>query len=393
MAARGRARGGHGCRTGRIRVGDGSRTATGRGPHRIGAGPFDARRPHPIGAGLRRAAPGRATAGRDPSPPGGRGRRTIPTRSPRTGRRECPRPPAPGPRGLRRRPSRSRPRPGSLGRAQGGEAAPQDVGAQETPLRVDVLGRRGRDRARDVSAHPVDRLHVPSVALGRPRVQEQPRARVRRRAVGVEQSERARLRPEVARVRRGHLLRQLALPGREAPVQDPHVPMARPAEQPPGAGRGPAEASVVDDDRCARRDARPAHRAPEDLRVGQRVPPSLPHGPRQLGVQVDVDRAGEVPGLVRRASGRAAQRPADVKEDRRPGPGRLAQQFACGDDGLHGCHPRAAARPPGTNPASSPRPSPRGTPLVGATGARHGPVGVTIGQGHGHDDGPRRESR
>src|SRR6185312_7086654 len=61
-----------------------------------------------------------------------------------------------------------------------------------------------------------------------------------------------------------------------------------------------------------------------------------------LAVQVDVDRAGQMTGLVHRAAGRAAELVTDVQEHRRGAPGQLAREFGSGDDGIHGTHPCVA---------------------------------------------------
>ena len=173
-------------------------------------------------------------------------------------------------------------------------------------------------------ATAVDRLDLAPVALPRPCVQQQPGAGQRRRAVRVEQRERARARGEVAGSA-GCGSRSPAGPSQagEAAVQDPHVRVARPAQQPPGAGRGPALAAVVDDDRRAGRHARAAHRRAEGRRVGQRMPAARAGRAGQLGVQVDEDGARDVPGLVvgpavgGSPAALAAQLPADVQQHRR----------------------------------------------------------------------------
>ena len=89
--------------------------------------------------------------------------------------------------------------------------------------------------------------------------------------------------------------------------------------------------------------------APKSAGVGQRVAAAAARrGPASSPVQVDEDGARDVrrprtrPGRRRWLAGRlAAELPADVEEDRRVGSRQVAREVGCGDDGVHGHHPRA----------------------------------------------------
>jgi hypothetical protein len=95
--------------------------------------------------------------------------------------------------------------------------------------------------------------------------------------------------------------------------------MARPAQQPPGTGRGPALSAVVDDDGAGGGDAGATHRVREDVHVRQRVAAVFACGAREFPVEVDIGGARDVARLVVGAPGRTAELPADVEQD-----GRLA---------------------------------------------------------------------
>lgn len=271
-------------------------------------------------------------------------------------------------------------------RPQAGEPCGQPVGREVAAVRVDVLGGRRGDRPGDMSADAVDRLHVAPIAFGRPRVQQQTRPGERRRALRVQGGQGPRLRPEIALGGVRDLRGEVTGPGGEPTVQDPYVCVPGPAQQPPGAGRRPALPAVVHHDGGVLADPGPAHHGPEGLRVREGVAAAVARRSGQLLVEVDVDRAGQMAGLVVGAAVRAAELPADVQEHRRPGPGRLARACGWGDDGLHGCHPRAAGRAPvtasdgtaGGNPAVLRREPGR----RGAAGAPPAPRGASICTGH-----------
>ncbi len=84
------------------------------------------------------------------------------------------------------------------GRAQGREAGGQVGRRPEGAVRVDVLGRRGADRAGDVTRHRVDVLGLAPVPLPRAGVEQQAGPRDGRRAVGVEQAQLTGARGEAA---------------------------------------------------------------------------------------------------------------------------------------------------------------------------------------------------
>ncbi len=104
------------------------------------------------------------------------------------------------------------------------------------------------------------------------------------------------------------------LPGREAAVEHPHLPVAEVPQQPPRAGRRRGVGVVVDHDRLIAAHARPAHRGLEVGRGGHRVPAAGAWRGREVAVQVGEHRAGNVPGLVQVDARRAAQPPAHVEQ-------------------------------------------------------------------------------
>ncbi len=271
-------------------------------------------------------------------------------------------------------------------RPQPGEPCGQLFGRKVAAVRVDVLrGRRG-DGPGDMAADAVDRLHIAPVALGRPGVQQQTRPGEGGRPFRVQGRQGPRLRPEIALGGVRDLRGEVTGPGGEPAVQDPYVPVPGPAQQPPGAGRRPALPAVVHHDGGVLADPGPAHHGTEGLRVREGVAASVARRSGQLRVEVDEDRAGQMAGLVVGAAVRAAELPADVQEYRGPGSGRLARAFGCGDDGLHGCHPRAA----GPAPVTASDGTAGGNPAVlrrepgrrGAAGAPPAPGGASICTGH-----------
>lgn len=271
-------------------------------------------------------------------------------------------------------------------RPQAGEPRGEPLGRKVAPVLVDVRrGRRG-DGPGNVTADAVDRLHIAPVAFRRARVQQQTRAGEGSRTFRVQCGQGPRLRPEIALAGARDLGGEVARPGGESSVQDPYVLVPRPAQQPPGSRRGPALAAVVHHDRGVLADPGPAHHGPEVLRVREGVAAAVARRSRQFRIEVDVDRTGQVTGLVVGTAVRAAELPADVQEHRRSRPGRLARAFGCGNDGFHGCHPRAAAPAPvtasvgtaGGNPAVLRREPGR----RGAAGVSPAPRGASICTGH-----------
>jgi hypothetical protein len=108
--------------------------------------------------------------------------------------------------------------------------------------------------------------------------------------------------------------------------------MAEVAKHPPGAGGRDRVAGVVDDDGPVVAHARGSHVGGERLGVGQRVAPARAGRRRELGVEVDEHRAGDMPAPVVLDPGRAAQRPADVEQRRTVrAAGDQRMQRACGD--------------------------------------------------------------
>lgn len=277
----------------------------------------------------------RPTGGPGPWPPGGPGRRTIRTNYPHTGRTRCRPLPGPVPRAPRRPPNRSTrpppsprtrraPRTGYAGRPPAGSARPDRRSPWSGPTARPGCGRRP---GRSVRPRPG--------SAPRAGVQEHPRTRAQSRRVGVQQSDRPRSWLEIALDGSHPIGRHRAAgsrPGGQAAVEDPHVRVTRPAQQPPRPGRRPAQSAVVHDDGPVRPDARPPHGFPEGLRVRQRVAAARPGRTCQFAVEVDVHRPGQVSCLVGGPLVRAAELPADVQQHRRAGARQLVPQFGGGDD-------------------------------------------------------------
>ena len=131
--------------------------------------------------------------------------------------------------------------------------------------------------------------------------------------------------------------------------------MAEVVEHPPQPRGVPAARVVVGDDGVVGADAEGAESGREDLRVGQRMAARCAEPGRvgQVGVHVQVDRAGDVASVVRRAAGSGLpQRPAHVDDaqprvvemrlERADGPEGHGEEYAarCGV----GCADRAPVR-------------------------------------------------
>jgi len=166
---------------------------------------------------------------------------------------------------------------GPVGGAERGEAASQVGWRAERPVGGHVLRGRGADRAGDVAGHRVDRLGLAAVPGSRPRVEQHARAGQRRGAVRVEEGQVPGRRGEITSGRGGCLQARLhrvtsRLPGGEAAVEHPHLPVAEVPQQPPRAGGRRGVGVVVDHDRPIAAHAGSAHGGLERGRGGHRVP-------------------------------------------------------------------------------------------------------------------------
>ena len=104
-------------------------------------------------------------------------------------------------------------------------------------------------------------------------------------------------------------------PRRPAAVEYPDVGHSRCPQQPPGPGRGLSAPVVIDDDRVAGIQAPPAGTALQRLRRRQGV--TSPPGHRmigQLGVEVDVHRAGDMAVAICRAAIGGGDGPTHIEE-------------------------------------------------------------------------------
>ena len=106
-------------------------------------------------------------------------------------------------------------------------------------------------------------------------------------------------------------------PPRPAAIQHSHVRVPVVGEQPPGPGRRPPAPVVVDHHGPVAPHTGSLHRRREAVRVGQRVPSALVDGiarrVREVGPEVDVRRAGDVPREVLLVPVRAPELVANVQ--------------------------------------------------------------------------------
>jgi hypothetical protein len=207
---------------------------------------------------------------------------------------------------------------------------------------------------RDVTRTRIPRLDLPAVPLPRAGVEQHAAERDTGGAVLVDHGEEAGGQRHVAgrRHNRAGLERQAGgCPGGQGAVEDPHVGDAGVAQQPPRPRRREAASAVVRDDRVPRPDAPPARGLLQRRGLGQRMPPLLGSAvSRQLGVEVGVRGTRDVPGLVQRTAGRAAERPPDVEHAHVVAGAQGMVELGGRDEDLH--HPMLAARC-GISPAAS----------------------------------------
>jgi hypothetical protein len=186
-----------------------------------------------------------------------------------------------------------------------------------------------------VAGARVDRLGLAAVALEGPRVQQGAGAGQPGGGVRVEHRHGARADLDVAGlgVGCGRGDRVAGGPGGVPAVEHGHLGVAGPAQQPPGARRDRAVVGVVGDHGPVGPDAGGAQHTLEIGRVGQRVAATGAGRGGEIGVQVEVHRAGQVAGVVLVAARRAAQPPAHVQQGGRSRAGEQGGQIRSGHQG------------------------------------------------------------
>ena len=169
----------------------------------------------------------------------------------------------------------------------------------------------------------VDRLDLAAVALGRPGVDQAALDRHPRGTVGVEHLQVAGVGVEVAGLgvgvdRAGLHRPALVYPRGPAAVEDGDGAVAGVPQQPPGAGRGGATDGVVHHHRPVVADPAAPHRRLEPVEVRERVPAAGAVGRTgQVGAEVHVDRARQVPGEELLVAVGAAELVAHVEQGHR----------------------------------------------------------------------------
>jgi hypothetical protein len=187
--------------------------------------------------------------------------------------------------------------------------------------RDEVLDERRRDRAGDVAGSRVDGLAAALEALAGAGVEDL-RARIIAETIDrdlVDEADAARPERELRRHgegrRRGHERMSRGDPRGEAAVEHARARVAEPAQEPPQArGDRPADVVVGDEDRAAR-DADPREHARELGGRRQRVTarPRAGWG-REIEVEIDERRAGDVPAQVLVHAVLAREVPADIDD-------------------------------------------------------------------------------
>ena len=103
-------------------------------------------------------------------------------------------------------------------------------------------------------------------------------------------------------------------PGRQAAIEDPDALVAEIVEHPPQPGGDPAADVVIDHDVVRVADPDGLEAFGQVRRLGQRMP-ARPGRRREVGVEVEEDRARDVPDLVAEpARAGRAHHPADVDD-------------------------------------------------------------------------------
>ena len=157
----------------------------------------------------------------------------------------------------------------------------------------------------------------------------------RDRQVSGAQGHVARSRPTAVARRRAQ---SFGTPRRKAAVEKSHVGDTRPPQQPPGARGREVAGIVVHHHRDGVVDPPSPGRLLEVGDVGQRMPAADRSGGRgrQFGVEVDVDRTGDVTLAIGVPTIEVAQLPAHVQQDRRSRQQHLGQLERGDEDLGHG---------------------------------------------------------
>ena len=192
------------------------------------------------------------------------------------------------------------------------------------------VDRRDVDGAGDVAGGRIESGREPAIVLRSPDVDEESVDRsaggvVDRRDpwVDVEQMHRARLGHAVTDLERqscGH-------PGPDPAIEHPDVDSPA-AQEPPCARRRDGIVVVVRDDEVAVVDPPATRGLLEAVHRREGIASALGvPADGQIGLQIDVDRPGQVPGDVRGPALRSVQAPAHVEDAHRPVSGEFCGEF------------------------------------------------------------------
>ena len=251
----------------------------------------------------------------------------------------------------------------------GANRARSASGVEEPAVRAEVAAAGPVDRRRDVPGDAVDRLDLAAIALGRARIDDGDAAQPRLERVPLDRPRPGVAQREVTRPRRRHVRRQLAAdrdPRLDAAVEQADVGMAEVVEHPPQPGRDRPARVVVGDDGAGVVEPELGHPRGEGGGGGERMP-ARSRRRREVGVEVDEHRAGQVPlGVVAPALRPVVQPPADVGDSQV----RVAEAVLQGLGGDQG-HGRRIRRPEPCYPLPRRR---DGAP----TRALAGPVGPSL---------------
>ncbi len=232
------------------------------------------------------------------------------------------------------------------------EAVAQLVSSAEPAVLGEVVGRRGADGAGDVPGHGVYRFVLAPEALGGAGIEDD-LDHAAGDVVGIDGWHRA-----VVADRRRHVFRLVRLgvgqrstggsPRAQPAVEHLDPLVADPSQQPPGPRRAHPGVVVVDHDHRIRADA-PAGCGPLDvLRRRQRVTPhAVVRRAGEVGLEVDVDRPGNVPRGVVTVGILGAELPAHVEHDEAARGFQQPAQTVGGHQrgGSHGRHDRRRGDP------------------------------------------------
>src|SRR5699024_6033421 len=223
------------------------------------------------------------------------------------------------------------------GDARVGEHLADALRGQEAAAVVQEGGGGQVDGPRDVAGPGVDRLGQALVPLGGAGVDQHAAIRPVRHRGDVDGLHVAAPAREVAALHRVTRPYRQVLPfgdpGLEPAVEEGDVLLARPAQQPPGAGRGGAAGVVVDLHAVVVVDARPARRLLDLVGRRQRVPALLGRrGRRQVGGEVDELRTGDVTGEVVLPAERVTEPPPHVEDRGRRQAGDIRDEVAGRDE-------------------------------------------------------------